>query len=68
MTLTIKKDTPGQSPSSYFVMLDQSLVIARFDHDERDGMPAALRKAAEVVERANSMKIEMAATTAGVFG
>ncbi len=68
MTLTIKKDTPGQSPSSYSVILDRSLVIARFDHDERDGLPAALRKAAESVERANSMKIVMAATTAGVFG
>ena len=55
MTLTIKKDTPGQSLSTYSVILDRSLVIARFDHDERDGMPAALGKAAEVVERANSM-------------
>ena len=44
MTLTIKKDTPGQSLSTYSVILDRSLVIARFDHDERDGMPAALRK------------------------
>ena len=68
MTLTIKKDTPGQSPSTYSVILDRSIMITRFDHDERDGMPAALGKAAEVVERANSMKVVMAATTAGVLG
>ena len=68
VNVTIRNDTPGERPSSYSVMLDRAMVIARFDHDEQEGLSACLRKAAESVEKTNAMKVSMAAIATGVLG